>query len=270
MEYGNYYTEETLRSLNTAYDTLYGITSGETEKVNGIIRRMEKAGRFPPVPQEGDLLEYFPQNGDYFPQAHIETIRKGQATVCLASHAPFCHTKNRKVCYSTEGGPWTRVPSAGMTPAGLATRCFQTWGRNGRCRNGEVYFHTVVRSWTFHEPNPLYGDYTMKEWTKYPVEKIPDPEKKGEYFYRCEGITLYSEKELEELAGLLQGKLFDGLHRRALVLWGYRMERIFLPTTEWNAAEGEIHLSFLGGAPAKIQTDHKRHRLIVRIKKSNP
>lgn len=267
MEYGNYYTEETLRSLNAAYDTLYGITSRETEKVNGIIRRMEKAGRFPPVPQEGDLLEYFPQNGDYFPQAHIETIRKGQATVCLASHAPFCHTKNRKVCYSTEGGPWTRVPSAGMTPAGLATKCFQTWGRNGRCRNGEVYFHTVVRSWTFHEPNPLYGDYTMKEWTKYPVEKIPDPEKKGEYFYRCEGITLYSEKELEELAGLLQGKLFDGLHRRALVLWGYRM---FLPATEWNAAEGEIHLSFLGGAPAKIQTDHKRHRLTVRIKKSNP
>lgn len=234
MEYGNYYTEETLRSLNAAYDTLYGITSRETEKVNGIIRRMEKAGRFPPVPQEGDLLEYFPQNGDYFPQAHIETIRKGQATVCLASHAPFCHTKNRKVCYSTEGGPWTRVPSAGMTPAGLATRCFQTWGRNGRCRNGEVYFHTVVRSWTFHEPNPLYGDYTMKEWTKYPVEKIPDPEKKGEYFYRCEGITLYSEKELEELAGLLQGKLFDGLHRRALVLWGYRMERIFLPATVWG------------------------------------
>lgn len=131
MEYGNYYTEETLRSLNAAYDTLYGITSRETEKVNGIIRRMEKAGRFPPVPQEGDLLEYFPQNGDYFPQAHIETIRKGQATVCLASHAPFCHTKNRKVCYSTEGGPWTRVPSAGMTPAGLATKCFQTWGRNG-------------------------------------------------------------------------------------------------------------------------------------------
>lgn len=30
MEYGNYYTEETLRSLNAAYDTLYGITSRET------------------------------------------------------------------------------------------------------------------------------------------------------------------------------------------------------------------------------------------------
>ena len=92
MEYGNYYTEETLRSLNAAYDTLYGITSRETEKVNGIIRRMEKAGRFPPVPQEGDLLEYFPQNGDYFPQAHIETIRKGQVEKPL-NFDPFGHAE---------------------------------------------------------------------------------------------------------------------------------------------------------------------------------
>lgn len=270
MEYGNYYTEETLRSLNAAYDTLYGITSRETDKVNGIIRSMEQARKLSLVPKAGELLEYFPQNGDYFPKAHIETVRKGRAEVCLASHAPFCHIKNKKVYYSTEGGPWTRVPSAGMTPAGLATKCFQTWGRHGRCRNGELYFHTFVRSWAFHEPNPLYGDYTMKNWGKYLIEMVPDPEKKNEFLYRCGSITLYSERELEELTALLQGKLFDGLHRRALVLWGYRMERIFLPATEWNAAEGEIHLSFLGGAPAKIQTDHKGHRLTVRIKKSNP
>ena len=146
MEYGNYYTEETLRSLrNAAYDTLYGITS-ETEKVNGIIRRMEKAGRFPPVPQEGDLLEYFPQNGDYFPQAHIETIRKGLRDSCLASHAPFCHTKNRKVCYSTEGGPWTRVPSAGNTaqdlPQNVSRHGDATEGAGtGRCISIRSYAH---------------------------------------------------------------------------------------------------------------------------------
>ena len=94
MEYGNYYTEETLRSLNAAYDTLYGITSRETEKVNGIIRRMEKAGRFPPVPQEGDLLEYFPQNGDYFPQAHKE--RAGDGLPCVPC-AVLPHEKQKGV-----------------------------------------------------------------------------------------------------------------------------------------------------------------------------
>ena len=109
----------------------------------------------------------------------------------------------------------------------------------------------------------------MKQWTKYLIEKVPDPEKKNEFLYRYGGITLYSERELEELAALLHGKIFNGLHRRSLVLWGYRMEHIFLPATEWNATEGEIHLSFLGGMPAKIQADHARHRLTICIKKSN-
>ena len=63
MEYGNYYTEETLRSLNTAYDTLYGITSRETEKVNGIIRRMEKAGRFHPYRRKETCSNTFRKRG---------------------------------------------------------------------------------------------------------------------------------------------------------------------------------------------------------------
>lgn len=270
MEHGKFYTAEALRGLNAAYDAEYGITSLETDKVNGIIRCMDDTRKLSLVPQEGDLLEYFPQNGDYFPQAHIETAGKGRAAVCLSSRIPFCHMESGRVHYNTGGGPWTQVPLSGMIPAGTVTKRFQTWGRHGRCRHGELHFHTPVRSWSFREPNPLYEGYTMKEWTKYLIEKVPDPEKRNEFLYRYGGITLYSERELEELAALLHGKIFDGLHRRSLVLWGYRMERIFLPATEWNAAGGEIRLSFLGGMPAKIQTDHARHRLTICIKKSNP
>ena len=151
---------------------------------------MEKAGRFPPVPQEGDLLEYFPQNGDYFPQAHIETIRKGQATVCLASHAPFCHTKNRKVCYSTEGGPWTRVPSAGMTPAGLATRMFPDMGTQRKVPERGGVFPYGRTLMDLPRTESLYGDYTMKEWTKYPVEKFPTRRRKANTFTGVKAITL--------------------------------------------------------------------------------
>lgn len=270
MEHGKFYTAEALKGLNAAYDAEYGITSLETDKVNGIIRCMDDTRKLSLVPQEGDLLEYFPQNGDYFPQAHIETAGKDRAAVCLSSRTPFCHMENGHVHYTTEGGPWTQLPLSGMMPAGTVTKLFQTWGRHGRCRHGELHFHMPVRSWSFHEPNPLYEGYTMKEWTKYLIEKVPDPEKRNEFLYRYGGITLYSERELEELAALLHGKIFDGLHRRSLVLWGYRMERIFLSAPEWNAAEGEIRLSFLGGMPAKIQTDHARHRLTICIKKSNP
>lgn len=41
MEHGKFYTAEALRGLNAAYDAEYGITSLETDKVNGIIRCMD-------------------------------------------------------------------------------------------------------------------------------------------------------------------------------------------------------------------------------------
>lgn len=117
MEHGKFYTAEALRGLNAAYDAEYGITSLETDKVNGIIRCMDDTRKLSLVPQEGDLLEYFPQNGDYFPQAHIETAGKGRAAVCLSSRTPFCHMENGHVHYTTEGGPWTQLPLSGMIPA---------------------------------------------------------------------------------------------------------------------------------------------------------
>lgn len=130
MEHGKFYTAEALRGLNAAYDAEYGITSLETDKVNGIIRCMDDTRKLSLVPQEGDLLEYFPQNGDYFPQAHIETAGKGRAAVCLSSRTPFCHMESGRVHYNTGGGPWTQVPLSGMIPAGTVTKRFQTWGRH--------------------------------------------------------------------------------------------------------------------------------------------
>ena len=124
MEHGKFYTAEALRDLNAAYDAEYGITSLETDKVNGIIRCMDDTRKLSLVPQEGDLLEYFPQNGDYFPQAHIETTGKERVAVCLSSRTPFCHMENGRVHYNTEGSPWTQVPLSGMIPAGAATESF--------------------------------------------------------------------------------------------------------------------------------------------------
>lgn len=268
MKHADFYTEDSLKCLNASYDSRYGITRQETGKVNEIIRLAKEGRGLSLVPREGDMVEYFPQNGDYFPQAHIETIKNGKATLCLSSYAPFCYVERRKLCYNTDGGPWVQVPVSGLTPAETTIKRFQTWGRKGRCKNGQVYFQIPVRSWTFYEPNPLYGEYTMKYWGKYLIEKLPDPEKKGEYVYRCDGFTLYSERELKELADLLHGKVFNGLHRRSLVLWGYRMDWQSLTAEEWNTAEGQIRLSFLESTPVKIQADHERHTLVI-YKKSN-
>lgn len=132
---------------------------------------------------------------------------------------------------------------------------------------GAVLFHTFVRAWKYTEPDPLYGKYTTKEWTRYIIECQPDIEPADAFVYRNEAFTLYSKEELERLVGILHGKLFNGFRPGLFILWAYRMEWKELPAWEWNMLKADTHLSFLGISPVRIQTDHKRH-IVTIYKKS--
>ena len=124
-----------------------------------------------------------------------------------------------------------------------------------------------LMEWKYTEPDPLYGKYTTKEWTRYLIECQPDIEPADAFVYRNEAFTLYSREELERLVGILHGKLFNGFRPGLFILWAYRMEWKELPTWEWNMLKADTHLSFLGISPVRIQTDHKRH-IVTIYKKS--
>lgn len=143
------------------------------------------------------------------------------------------------------------------------------WGHTGRHRNGAVLFHTFVRAWKYTEPDPLYGKYTTKEWTRYIIECQPDIEPADAFIYRNESFTLYSREELERLVGILHGELFNGFRPGLFILWAYRMEWKELPTWEWNMLKAETHLFFLGVSPVKIRTDHNGHTVTFYKKQNN-
>ncbi len=124
-----------------------------------------------------------------------------------------------------------------------------------------------VRSWKYTEPEPLYDRYTTRHWSKYLINRLPDPENKGEFFYMSEGFTLYSREELDKLVRILHGKLFTGIYRNSLVLWGYHMNWKLLTEQEWNNTKAEIHISFLGESPVKIITCDDTHTITVYKKK---
>ena len=152
-------------------------------------------------------------------------------------------------------------------PAGIREKQFRTWGHAGKCANGEVYFTACVRAWQYTEPEPLYGRYTTRNWSKYHINRQPDPEHDGEFFYMTEGFTLYSREELDRLTGILHGKLFDGIYSNSLVLWGYHMKWEILTEQEWNETKAEIHISFLGKSPVKIITCDDTRTITVYKKK---
>ncbi len=63
-----------------------------------------------------------------------------------------------------------------------------------------------VRSWKYTEPEPLYDRYTTRHWSKYLINRLPDPENKGEFFYMSEGFTLYSVRNWTSSSGYFTGK----------------------------------------------------------------
>ena len=141
------------------------------EKVNRLIFRMRKEREENPAPVAGDTVTYTTRGGDYYPQAHIERSDGREAQLCLLPRMPFCHEKEGRTCYNTEGGPWVTTDPGLLLPDGIRGKQFRTWGHTGRHENGAVLFHTSVRAWKYTEPEPLYGEYTTKEWTKYLIER---------------------------------------------------------------------------------------------------
>lgn len=263
MKFSNFYTVETLQNLNNAYDYGYDVSESDTEKVNSLISFIQKERGNQKEPVAGDMIEFTTRSGDYYNQAHIERFKNGCLEICLSSYVPFCYEDGEQARYDTSGGPWTHLDIAKLKPAGMRVKLLMTWGHCGRCANGAVYFKTFVRSWRYTEPEPVFGKYTTKDWGKYFISKMPDPERPGEYTYIGDGFAVYTEEEFNKLVQILHGEVFNGVYRNSLILWGYRMDWKYLMEDEWNGIKADIHLSFLGDSPVKIRTEQEKHQITI-------
>ncbi|MFQ6928416.1 MAG: DUF4121 family protein [Parabacteroides merdae] len=168
--------------------------------------------------------------------------------------------------YNTEGGPWVTTGPELLIPDGIRSKQFGCEAYRKAQEQCRPLPH-IRQGLKYTEPDPLYGKYTTKEWTRYIIECQPDIEPADAFVYRNEAFTLYSREELERLVGILHGKLFNGFRPGLFILWAYRMEWKELPAWEWNMLKADTHLSFLGISPVRIQTDHKRH-IVTIYKKS--
>lgn len=267
MEFSNFYTIESLQYLNDTCDYGYAVSQNDADKVNRLIGFIRKERDSRKEPTAGDIIEFTTRSGDYFKDAHIQQIKDGKLEICLSAHTPFCYEKEEQASYNISGGPWTSLDKLQPQPAGVRTRLFKTWGHCGRCANGAVYFKTFVRVWRYTEEKPFYGRYTTKDWAKYFISKIPDPERPGEFTYTGDGFAIYTQTEFCKLVQILHGEIFDGIHHNSLVLWGYHMNWEYLTEEEWNQIKADVHLTFLGSSPVKILTCDDIHTVIIYKKK---
>lgn len=139
------------------------------------------------APQAGDILEYTSELGDWYPSGKIERIAEDTATVCLEGGS---YVFAFPLSFQTSGGPWVDVPVADFRFKEKRKRSFCLPSTSTLHQRG-MMIEAYVNVWVFNEPDPIYGEYTTKDWNKNILSHCTDECKKeragGEYidFLNC-------------------------------------------------------------------------------------
>ena len=143
-----------LRALNKSFICEHGeLDESDLRKISQTrsvlnIARARVAGKEIPLP--GDIVEGAYYNGKHpFHYGIIDSrdymTEEGRLTIC-AGGSPYIVPSTASL--SISGGPFFSVEPRHLTYIGKEERLFWTFGHDGACANGGVYFPVTVNCWT--------------------------------------------------------------------------------------------------------------------------
>lgn len=251
------YTEHTLIQLNGSYHYDHGIRQSDVDMANAYVGMIEST-RSDKQPRNGDIICLTTKHGDYYPDAHLEKLYEDGFSVCERPYIPFIFphpTKNGISC-STSGGAWLSVPAKALKYVGKEEKYFKDWGWRGARGNGAVCFKAEVSVWEYTEPDPVYDNYTTKNWRKIHLSK----DVTSEYLYHGNGIAFRTQQELDEYISLFKGKLYTVYWPNSFELWCYFENNNNIPIDKWKSLDlPRTTFRAKPDHPVKIEIDEVQH-----------
>lgn len=257
----NKYTLETLLSLNVSYDYDHHLTQSDVDMANDLVKLIERT-RTDKQPSVGDLMVHVSKHGDYSPRALIENKNDETLYVCIHPYIPFVYRKNNGIGCDVSGGPFFRMKIPDVEFKGWDTAYFKEWGHCGPRANGCVNFAVQVALWEYREPDPLYGDFTTKDWQKIHVRK--DTETNAEYLYQGIGISCKDEEEFEQFLLDHEGTVFPGNWKNHVVVWCFNHSVKGISREQWDAMDVPVSERVVQGRkrPVKICKNREKHESV--------
>jgi len=245
------YDIEALKKENSYYNFEHTVTQFDVDKANMYVELIESS-RNNNRPTPGDIVQFTTKHGDYYENAHIETVNK-DVYICENAYVPFIRPdKKGGITCNTSGGAWTHIP-VGLKLIGKRKKAFCDLGHCGACGNGAIDFSAEVNVWKYFEPEPLYGDYSTKLWRKLYISHTEENER---YQYLGDGIAWKNKYKLDEYINKYKGVVFPGHYINQIVVWCYREKTIHVELEElekMNLPETTIYLN--GERKAKMEVD---------------
>lgn len=242
------YTVETLKKENYHFDNEYGVTETDVAKINKIIDVIENSRSTERI-QVGDVVQYTNEYGEYFSHAMITKIND-DAEICEHG-GMYTNIYEGEFCHSTSGGSFSHHEMNGFTYIGKTTNTFWTFGHNGACANGGVYFTATVNLWECNDNKEMFSTKTHDKY--YLSHRKSDSD--YQYFASHNAMSCYAWRTEEEMQAWLRthraivtGKTWGGS-----VIWTYKEVEHHCSNTEYDALNVTEDVFLMNGSKRRCK-----------------
>ena len=234
------YTKESLVELNRTFCDFHpNVEIGESEvaRANKLCTLIE-ATRSDAHPMPGDIVEFTTEYGDWYPNAHVHLVDGDKTLICEVSSVPdVIEHEGQPDIGHVSGGPWEEIPST-LRKIGQRQKTFGYRVPTDFMNTDVIEFRANVNVWAYAEPNPLFGEYTTRQYDRFHIYFLNDPDIFG---YRVlvigGGGTNYTafRNQREYIAWLATYKGVEFKVANGAVVFVYRKQEALITKKEWDA-----------------------------------
>lgn len=267
------YTLESLSVINLTYCYSHSMTQKDVDTVNSLVETIEKERVGVTTPLPGDIVYFTDRYGQYYDNAlpsKLNAFGDGKAEVCYGPYAPVVSMDGGEIRLSVSGGPFGHHDPAAFAFMGESCRRFAVWGACGPQANGLVEFDARVHLWSYREPNPLYGDYSTKDWDMFYVNYSNEPKDGSRYRYSVSlpgGTRMHAfADDTAYLAWLktYRGIEFNGAWENQTVVFCYKKVEKLISQKEWDALALPTDTRFINCSTILVKVDYDDFKHVVK------
>lgn len=254
------YTVETLKKENYHFDYEHGITESDVMKVNKIIDAIENSRSTERI-QVGDVVQYTNEYGEYFPHAMITNIYD-DAEICENGNM-YTNIHEGEFCHSTSGGSFSHHEMKGFTYIGKTTRTFWTFGHNGACANGGVYFTATVNLWECNDNKEMFS---TKTYDKYYLSYRKSDSDYQYFASKSGGMSDNAWRTAKEMQAWLRTKraIVTGENTwGGAIIWTYKEVKHHCSNTEYDALNITEDIFLMNGSKRRCKRVYDDENCII-------
>lgn len=265
------YTKESLEAYNLDFLNLHpyaAIEDCDVAQINLLVSMIEGT-RSDEHPMPGDIIEYTTKYGDWYPNAHVESLSESDVLICETASIPTVSEQNGDLCIDrVSGGAWDDIPIA-IRKVGQRQKTFGCRVPTDFMNMGVIEFQANVNVWAYTEPNPLFGEYTTRQYDRFHIYFLKEPDMFGyRVLVHSSGGASYVafRNQREYLAWLATYKGVEFKVETGAVVFLYRKQEALITKEEWDAlplpidtrwVNGLIDIKFEVNDEAKTVTEYR-------------